>query len=41
VEASDLEASDLTPLDEVVSDAGADEDLLPFPPGDGVEDFLA
>jgi hypothetical protein len=41
VDASDLEASGLVSVEDLVSDAGADEGLLPFPPAAGVPDFFA
>jgi len=42
VDASDLEAPGLVSVEEdFVSDAGADEGLVPFPPAAGAPDFLA
>jgi hypothetical protein len=41
VEASDLDAPGLVSLEDLVSDAGADEEVLPFPPAGGVPDFFA
>jgi hypothetical protein len=41
VEASDFGASDLVSDEDLFSDAGAEEVLLPFPLVEGVPDFLA
>jgi len=41
VEASDLEAPDLGSLEDLGSDAGADEESLLFPPAGGAPDFFA
>jgi hypothetical protein len=41
VDDSDLGASDLESVDDLVSDAGADEGFEPFPFGGGVPDFFA
>jgi hypothetical protein len=41
VEASDLVAPDLVSLADLLSDAGADEEELPFPLPEDAPDFLA